>query len=274
MKIHFSAFADEAAPDLGGQINALKQNGVGLIDVRAIDGVNIAAMPLEKCREYAQRFAGEGIGVNCIASPVGKVPLSAPFSQTEESFCRLLEKAHIFETDKMRIFSFYESRGQKEEVVARLGRLAELAAAENVVLYHENEAGIFGERADDVAALLREVPALRNLFDWANYILVGENIGHAIALLLEKSEFFHMKDATVQGSIVPAGEGHGKIKESLLGLHGRAEIFVTAEPHLMEFEGYRSIDARTIHSERRFDSGRDAFDAGIGACKKVLSALG
>ena len=261
MKIHFSAFADEAAPDLGGQINALKQNGVDLIDVRAIDGVNIAAMPLEKCREYAQRFAG-------------KVPLSAPFSQTEESFCRLLEKAHIFETDKMRIFSFYESRGQKEEVVARLGRLAELAAAENVVLYHENEAGIFGERADDVAALLREVPALRNLFDWANYILVGEDIGHALALLLEKSEFFHMKDATVQGSIVPAGEGHGKIKESLLGLHGRAEIFVTAEPHLMEFEGYRSIDARTIHSEHRFDSGRDAFDAGIGACNKVLSALG
>lgn len=271
MNIILSAFADEASVSLAGQIRALRENAVHYIDVRSIDGENITVMDFAKCKICAKQFSEAEIRVNCLASPIGKTSLSQPFEPIEETMKRLLEKAHIFNTDKIRIFSFYESRGREEEVIERLNRLTEIAAAEDVKLYHENELGIYGEQASAVEYLLDKVSGLYNLFDWANFILVGQNIGDAADLLLPRSTFFHLKDATYRGEIVPAGEGDGEIEKSLRSLRKRTEIIITAEPHLTEFEGYKSIDRRNIRSIKKYASARAAFDAGIKASKAVIS---
>ena len=38
------AFADEATPAVDGQIRALTENGIGLIELRGVDGKNVAEL--------------------------------------------------------------------------------------------------------------------------------------------------------------------------------------------------------------------------------------
>ena len=42
MRFRLAAFADEAASSLEGQIAAMKENGVELLEIRGVDGKNIA----------------------------------------------------------------------------------------------------------------------------------------------------------------------------------------------------------------------------------------
>ncbi len=41
MRFRFAAFADEAANDLNGQIAAMQENGIELLEIRGVDGQNI-----------------------------------------------------------------------------------------------------------------------------------------------------------------------------------------------------------------------------------------
>ena len=45
------AFADEASANLDGQIEALKRNGIGLIEIRGVDGENIKDISYNKIKE-------------------------------------------------------------------------------------------------------------------------------------------------------------------------------------------------------------------------------
>ena len=265
-----SAFADEAGESVIRQMEALKRNGLKYIDVRAIDGKNVAEMSLVECERYRAVFDDNGIKVNCLASPIGKVDISVDFVSYMKLFEEILEKARIFGTDKIRIFSFYHSKGRCVEVVYRLQTMVERAQRRDILLYHENELGIYGERVADVLALKKNVQGLKFLYDPANFVLVGQEIGSAEDLLLSDCEFFHIKDATYDGKIVPAGEGDGDI----VGAHKKAKVkFATLEPHLTEFDGYGSIDQRKIKSRYVFADGDEAFDYGVSAYKKILKEV-
>ena len=74
--IRLCAFADEADERLEGQIEALKRNGISLIELRGIDGVNVSKLTLAEAEKYAQRLADAGIAVWSIGSPIGKVDIS------------------------------------------------------------------------------------------------------------------------------------------------------------------------------------------------------
>ncbi|MCL2752166.1 MAG: TIM barrel protein [Firmicutes bacterium] len=265
-----SAFADEAAPSLEGQSDALKRNGLSLIDVRTIDGKNIKDMTAGECRAHAAGFRAAGIGVNCVGSPVGKVDIGVGFAEYTDQFKSMLEKAFIFGTDKIRLFSFYNARGKEHKVFDFLNTFTELAAAAGIRLYHENEHGVLGEKAEDVIRILDNVPGLNNLFDAANYVLVGEDIGKAVKLLAGKTDFFHIKDARVSGEIVPAGKGDGLIAQTL---SGRADLILTLEPHLYEFAGLAHITKNELKAKNRYQSPAAAFDAGAAALRRLLQDI-
>ena len=48
MRFRLVAFADEAAPDLAGQIEAMQENGVELLEIRGVDGQNIDGISATK----------------------------------------------------------------------------------------------------------------------------------------------------------------------------------------------------------------------------------
>ena len=48
MKIRFSAFADEASPYISGQIDAMKKNGISMLEVRGVNKKNISEISCKK----------------------------------------------------------------------------------------------------------------------------------------------------------------------------------------------------------------------------------
>ena len=65
-----SAFADEAAKDLEGQIKALKRNGLRYIEPRNINGAILKKSETE-LTEIAEQLRENGISVPSLGSPIG-----------------------------------------------------------------------------------------------------------------------------------------------------------------------------------------------------------
>ena len=274
MKIKLCAFADEASDSLTGQIEALCRNNINYIELRSINGVNVKDLSEMKAKEAAAELASRGIRVWSIGSPIGKSDISADFSQVQADLEHILKLCKIFGCDKIRAFSFFtENHAEVEkEVLRRMQALVNQAVAQNVTLFHENEKGIFGDRAVHVERLLNGVKGLKSVFDPANYVQVGESAEN-MARMRGKAAYFHIKDVIRStGELVPAGEGDGDIPALIKELKGDAVL--TLEPHLMVFSGYAAIDREEMKNKYHFSSNDEAFDAAVASLKKLLTAQG
>ena len=266
--IRLSAFADEAGDSLREQIAATLENNLSETDVRNIDGKNVLQFSAEETKRFAEEFRAAGIRVACIGSPLGKREVCG-FDEFRPDLEKILRTAEIFGTDRVRIFSFYHAAGRGREIKDCLGEAVAFAERFGIRLYHENELGIFGEDAAKCLELIRET-GCGCVYDPANFVLVGQDIGEAKELLAF-SDFYHVKDARKTGEIVPAGYGDAGIRELLT----RENVLLTVEPHLAEFSGYAGLTERDmVRSEFCYDSPRAAFDAGVAAVKNILAENG
>ena len=73
-----SAFADEAASSLDGQISALLANGIYHIEPRNIDGRGILDYSEEELKKIKEKLDAASIKVNSIGSPIGKYNIEDP----------------------------------------------------------------------------------------------------------------------------------------------------------------------------------------------------
>ena len=271
--IKLCAFADEASVALDGQIAALQKNGIEYIELRGIDGVNIAKISLEDAEGYAKRLADAGIKVWSIGSPIGKIKLSGDMEEHMEKLRHTCKLAKIFGTDKIRMFSFFEAYEDEEKVYELLRRMVVIADDEGVGLYHENEKAIFGDTAERVLKIMENVKGLYYVYDPANFIEVGEDADKTLDALHAKTDYFHIKDVIAEThELVPAGYGDGKIGELVARI--KDDKVLTIEPHLKVFEGFSDIDATEMKNRFRFESNEEAFDAAVAAIKKVLVEQG
>ena len=176
--IRLCAFADEAGSSLQAQIDALRRNGIGLLEIRTVDSVNIGDMTLERAEEVAAILKENNLKVWSLGSPMGKVSLDEDFNFEEylpkvEHMCKL---ANIFGADKIRMFSFKRPWDQEPMVYEYLRKMVQIATEEGCVLYHENEKAIFGDTAERVMRIMQNVEGLKYVYDPANYLQCGEDI--------------------------------------------------------------------------------------------------
>ena len=59
-----SAFADEASADIHEQIAACKQNGIGFIELRNVNGKNISDFTVDEAKELKELLDSERMGVS------------------------------------------------------------------------------------------------------------------------------------------------------------------------------------------------------------------
>ena len=271
--IRLSAFSDEAASDLSGQISALKRNGIGYTELRSIDGKNVAKFTVAEAKEYAKRLAGEGVAVWAIGSPLGKADIDTDFSACLDEVKHVCALANIFGTDKIRVFSFFNAYEKRGQVFDYLSEMAETAAEYGAGLYHENEKEVYGDTAARVLELMENVRGLKFVYDPANYIQVGEDAETTLSLLHARSDYFHIKDVVKEtGELVPAGQGSGEIAKLIGMIDGDKTL--TLEPHLAVFSGYADIDHTEMKHRFAFSSNAEAFDAAARALKDLLFAAG
>ncbi|MBQ8689948.1 MAG: sugar phosphate isomerase/epimerase [Clostridia bacterium] len=276
-----SAFADEGGTTLAEQICALKENGIGFIEPRTIDNRPILQLSEEELAEVKAKLDENGIKVNSLGSPIGKYDITAPFDEHLALFEKALRACEILGTDKMRMFSFFVDQKElatyKEEVIRRLNVMTELAAARGITLCHENESLIWGQMPGEVSELIDEVKGLAAIFDPANYRMNNGDVMEGIKATLKNLAYLHIKDAVYASqTILPAGEGEGRIGEILDIVNEATDkvVYLTLEPHLMDFFAYKSIDEHELRGKYSFENNRAAFDFAANALKKLLTEHG
>ena len=102
----------------------------------------------------------------------------------------------------MRIFSFFVPQGEaekhREKVLDQMGKMAEIAEKEGVVLLHENEKDIYGDVPERCLDVLKTVNSknLRAVFDPANFVQCGvEDNAAAFDMLSDYIVYMHIKDS-------------------------------------------------------------------------------
>ncbi len=262
-----AAFADEAASSLEGQIKAMKENHVELLEIRGVDGENIADLSLEKAKAIRSRLDAEGLGVWSIGSPFGKIGMGEDFAPHLDKFKYCLEKAKILGADHFRLFSFYGA-GESGPVLERMQEFVKASSGSGIILCHENEKGIFGENPDNCALIHETFPEIKAVFDPANFVQCHVSTCKAWERLADFVEYMHIKDALSDGSVVPAGYGEGELAFLLDRYEGEV---LTVEPHLSVFEGFEQLEQDPV-TEKRFvyPDSQTAFQAAVRALRILI----
>lgn len=277
-----TGFADEIAPDLKTQTEAVKSLGISHIEMRGVDGDNLIFHDNLKVKQIKEYLDANGITLSALGSPLGKIGITEDFEPHFEAFKRAVEIAHMMETPNIRMFSFYLPEGSqpeqfKDAVFERIGKFTDYAKKNDVVLLHENEKGIFGEKAGQCRQLMDCFYGdnFKAIFDFANFVQAKENTLEAYKLLKPYIAYIHVKDAFMEdGSVVPAGEGDGNVKEILEDLLASGfDGFLSLEPHLFDFVGFSSLEGtgkKTLMKEGKKLTGFEAFSLAHASLLKVL----
>lgn len=273
MMIKLCAFADEAESCLEGQIAALKRNNISYLELRSIAGKNVKDFSFNEAREYAKVLSDNDIYTWSIGSPIGKVGIDVDIDAYMKDVRHVCELAKIFSTMRIRMFSFFHSYGKREIVMGYLQKMADVAKEYGVELYHENEKDIYGDTTERVQDIMSSVNGLKYIYDPANFLQCNEPAEKTIAALVDKIDYFHIKDVIVStGELVPAGYGDGHIDE-LVGKISSDKV-LTLEPHLAVFDAYASIDSSEMRHKFHFTNNNEAFDCAVKAIKDILVKAG
>lgn len=270
-KVRLCAFADEAATELNGQIEALKRNGISLLEIRGVDGENIKEISYEKIKEIHKRLKENDISVWSVGSPVGKYDPTKDFDKQLDEFKRLCEYAGILECERIRMFSFFSK--DESVVFDRLDKFCK-AAPSNIIMCHENEKGIFGDMYEDCVKIHKEFPRIKAVFDPANFVQCEVDTLKAWESLCPYVDYMHIKDAMKDKRVVRAGYGIGNV-ESLIKMYtDKGGRVLTLEPHLMEFCGLQALEnGESVSEIPVYSDTNTAFDEGAKALKKILDKL-
>lgn len=282
-KFILSSFADEASPMLNEQFEATKAHGFTHIEVRGVDDKNMADYSVDEAKEVARRFEAAGIQVSALGSPFGKIDITDDFAPHAEYMKKGLEIANILGTKRVRLFSFFMPKGEnpddyREEVFARMDKMADLCKEAGLLCCHENEKDIYGDTIARTLDLLKTFEGrIVGVFDPANFIQCHQDTLEAWKALEPYIDYIHIKDCKEDGTIMPAGKGMGHIPEIIRAYSQKeGDRFITLEPHLMEFSGLQGLekdDVSNMHHEYSFANNRESFDFAAATLNKIIQSV-
>ena len=273
------AFADEADFLVEGQIAAMKRNGLDGLEIRNVDGASVSDITIAKAKEVKQKLADNGLVVWSVGSPIGKIDIvSGDWSGHMDKFRHTLEIAHELEAKNIRLFSFYipehhNPKDYKEEVINRMGKLLDIAKGSGVCLCHENEKGIYGDIATRCLDIHKALPEIKGIFDPANFVKCEQDTMEAWDMLQSHIKYLHIKDAMLDGKVVPAGKGAGNVEAIVRSFIAQGGNALTIEPHLAIFKGLAGLEREGEKSnveEYVYANNNEAFDAACQALEQIL----
>ncbi len=279
-----TGFADEIAQELDVQTESLNKLGVHYVEMRGVDGNNLIFHTDEKVKEIRKKLDDAGIALSALGSPLGKIGIDEAFDGHLEEFKRACEIANMMGTENIRMFSFYvadeQRNSRKGEVFERLGRFVDYASQSAIVLLHENEKGIYGEKAAECRELMDNFAGehFKAVFDFANFVQAGQDTLEAYELLKDYIAYIHVKDARKEnGTVVPAGYGDGNVEAILRKLFEKGfDGYLSLEPHLFDFKGFAGLERgrdAVLSGSGQVLSGFEAFSLAHSALSEILGRI-
>lgn len=283
-RIRIHAFADEASPNVAGQIQAMVRNGLTGVELRNVEGTNIVDLTASAAKDLRIRLEDAGKIAWSIGSPIGKIDINddAGYPAHLDRLRNGLEVANILGTTNLRMFSFFmpenaDPAGYRNKVMDRLNEFMEIASGSGVHLCHENEKGIYGDIAVRCLDIQQTFPEMGGIFDPCNYIQCGQDTLEAWKMLKPYIKYMHIKDGLANGSVVPAGYGIGNLREIVSDYIAAGGTDFSIEPHLASFEGLSALERETHRSrtgnEFIYEDNEAAFDAACSAFKALIEEV-
>ena len=271
--IKLCAFADEYNNSLDEQIKGLKLNGIDYIEIRTVDGKNVADLTDNEVEIARDKLNKGGIKVWSIGSPLGKVDINCDFEEYKKKVERVCVIANMFNCKNIRMFSFFNSYDKKELVFKYLKEMVDIANKYGVNMCHENEKEIYGDTVDRVLEIKENVDGLKYIYDPANFVQCKHDADYAIEKLFDSILYFHIKDVISEtDQLVPAGYGDGKIEKFISMIN--KDVTLTLEPHLAVFDAFAKIDNTQMKHKFNFEKNEDAFNFAVKSLKEILIKLG
>lgn len=263
--MRMSGLADEAARDLGRQIQAHRALGWDEIELRNVAGRALADLDDQEIDEAAALLGEAGIASTVAASRIGNWarPITGSFEADRVELDRIAAIAPVLGITGVRIMSYPNPDGSgigkaawRGEVVERFLRLAETAERSGLTLLHENCAGYGGLGPEQTLDLLDAVGSdrVKLLFDIGNCIYYGQDPLEFFCAVQADVAHVQVKDATTSGDLVRfcmPGAGEANVPE-ILGMLAAAGYsgIISIEPHL----DFRPHEGKTELTATSFES--------------------
>lgn len=273
--MYLTGFADEAAPDIAGQIRATKELGWKYIESRSIDGVNIHDISDDKFEEVADKLADSGVQINCFGSAIanwGK-QITDPFDITLEEIERAIPRMQRLGTRLIRVMSYAvlpnrEADDQvEEERFRRMRVLLQMFTDAGITPVHENCMNYGGMSWQHTLRLIENVPGLKLVFDTGNPVFTDDRAKPKPYAKQSAWEFYthvkehvayvHIKDGVWdpengKTTFTFPGEGDGDVRRSVKDLLASGyDGGFSIEPHLAVVQHDQSI---VSPEEQRYNS--------------------
>lgn len=277
-----TGFADEIDQSLEVQLEVLGKLGINYVEMRGVNGKPLIEHTIEEAGAIKRRLDEAGVKLSSVGSSIGKIMITDDFGPHIELFKHTVEIARLFEVGNIRIFSFFIPEGDdpaahRDEVMRRMEALSDYASRKGVVLLHENEKEIYGDNAARCLEIMERFasPSFRAVFDFANFVQVGQDTLEAWEVLKKYVSYIHVKDALAKdGSVVPAGKGDGHLAEILSDLRDSGyDGFLSLEPHLADFSGFSALETHGSGLGRAL-TGEEGFTLARDSLLDVLDAIG
>ena len=280
MGIILTGFSDEISSSFEKQLAVAGATGVKAIEIRGVNGRGIQTYSPEEAQALQAQLEARGMHVSSIGSPIGKIGITDDFAPHFETFKNVVELCRVFGTRNIRMFSFFVPEGEadryEDEVMRREEQMVSYAAANDVVLLHENEKAIYGDIAPRCLRLMQRFYGahFRAVFDFANFVQCGQDTLEAYEMLKPYIAYVHIKDALkANGQVTPAGWGDGQVKTILARLKASGyQGYLSLEPHLTDFTGFRALENGHAEDKWKMD-GETAWRIALDALKAALWEL-
>jgi sugar phosphate isomerase/epimerase len=280
-KYILSAFADEFDGNFLEQLKALNKLGIEYIELRGVNGKNVSALNNEEVKEVKRLLKEYNIKVSAIGSPLGKIKADGDIEEHIKLSRHVFEIASELQVENIRMFSFYPANGKtlqesKEQIFNAIDKMLQASLSYGLTLCHENEAGIYGERAENCLEIIKAFNGkIKAVLDMGNFALFKHDPIKAYQILKEHIEYFHIKDAMSVGAIVPPGKGEAKIFEILADYikDAKKDTLITLEPHLQTFSGLNALTEFKFDNPYKYQSPRLAFLDAVEKLREILDRL-
>lgn len=197
--IQLAAITDEISQEFEHALDVLLEYGATGAELRGLWGTNIADLSDEQAARAKAALRARNLKTVCLATPFYKCDLFTEETPTEENaerrmhlakprdmeqqlemLRRCIHLAHEFDTDLLRVFTFWKKDLYTPEIEQRIvDAFAEpvaIAAKEGVTLVLENEGACFVGTGAEAARIASEIdsPHLKICWDPGNAFCAGE----------------------------------------------------------------------------------------------------
>lgn len=243
---------DEVSPSLDEGLAFAREEGIGAIDLRVIDGRNVLTLSRDELADAARRVRAAGLSVSCICTPLLKWSPPGRTARSEgdqfgfalgdrpprDVYAQAFAAAEILGARNLRVFSYLAYDGYSlADLREPIDDLLALAEQFDMKLHVENEGvcNIAGFAELEALVATYRHPRLRALPDIANACLMRAPPSAAdLVRLLPFTDILHVKDyAHAARRFVAVGDGDFPIAPLLAATLPACEapLTLTIETH-------------------------------------------